>query len=136
MPVSFAVSRSPGRYRLLRSRYLYDERICRDRQGALTRILADPAAGVAGGRLPTRDGRKSLDITGPLEAFTGASRYQAGRGAGSPAYQVRVGSLGSVPVRTSSGLTLVPGTDLRASARLASLPLATGTDSDLATALL
>ena len=62
------------------------------------------------------DGVQSLDITGPLEVFTGASRYQAGRGAGSPAYQVRVGSLGGVPVRTSSGLTLVPDTDLRAAA--------------------
>jgi len=62
------------------------------------------------------DGVQSLDITGPLEVFTGAGRYQAGRGAGSPAYRVRVGSLGGVPVRTSSGLTLVPDADLRAAA--------------------
>jgi transcriptional regulator GlxA family with amidase domain len=62
------------------------------------------------------DGVQSLDITGPLEVFTVASRGQAGRGAGSPAYQVRVASLGGAPVRTSSGLTLVPDTDLRAAA--------------------
>jgi transcriptional regulator GlxA family with amidase domain len=62
------------------------------------------------------DGVQSLDITGPLEVFTGASRYQAGRWTGSPAYQVLVGSLGGVPVRTSSGLTLVPDTDLRTAA--------------------
>jgi transcriptional regulator GlxA family with amidase domain len=60
------------------------------------------------------DGVQSLDITGPLEVFTGASRYQAGRGAGQPAYQVRIASLGRLPVRSSSGLTLVPDTDLRA----------------------
>jgi hypothetical protein len=62
------------------------------------------------------DGVQSLDITGPLEVLTGASRYQAGRWAASPAYQVLVGSLGGVPVRTSSGLTLVPDTDLRTAA--------------------
>ncbi len=71
------------------------------------------------------DGVQSLDITGPLEVFTGASRHQASRGnaspagpalAAGPAYQVRVGSLGGVPVCTSSGLTLVPDTDLRTAA--------------------
>ena len=59
------------------------------------------------------DGVQSLDITGPLEVFTGAGRYQAGHGTGGPAYQVRVASLDRAPVRTSSGLTLVPGADLR-----------------------
>ncbi len=62
------------------------------------------------------DGVQSLDITGPLEVFTGAGRYPAGHRAGGPAYQVRVASLGGVPVRTSSGLTIVPDTDLLAAA--------------------
>lgn len=57
------------------------------------------------------DGVQSLDITGPMEVFTGASRYQDGRGSG-PAYQVRTASPGGVPVTTSSGLTLVPDGDL------------------------
>ena len=59
------------------------------------------------------DGVQSLDVTGPLEVFTGAGRYAAARGTGLPGYQVQVASLGGLPVRTSSGLTVVPGTDLR-----------------------
>jgi transcriptional regulator GlxA family with amidase domain len=54
------------------------------------------------------DGVQSLDVTGPLEVFTGASRYQEARGQ-RPAYQVRTASLAGAPVTTSSGLTLVPG---------------------------
>jgi transcriptional regulator GlxA family with amidase domain len=46
---------------------------------------------------------QSLDVTGPLEVFTGANRYH-----GRTAYQVSVASIGGRPVRTSSGLTLVP----------------------------
>jgi transcriptional regulator GlxA family with amidase domain len=59
------------------------------------------------------DGVQSLDITGPLEVFTGANSHLAGHGSG-PAYQVVVAGPGGTPVRTSSGLTLVPDTDLRA----------------------
>jgi transcriptional regulator GlxA family with amidase domain len=59
------------------------------------------------------DGVQSLDITGPLEVFTGGCRYAAGRGTAGPAYQVKIASIGREPVRTSSGLTLVPDTDLR-----------------------
>jgi transcriptional regulator GlxA family with amidase domain len=59
------------------------------------------------------DGVQSLDITGPLEVFTGANSHLAGHGSG-PAYQVVVAGPGRAPVRTSSGLTLVPGADLRA----------------------
>jgi transcriptional regulator GlxA family with amidase domain len=59
------------------------------------------------------DGVQSLDITGPLEVFTGANSHLAEHGSG-PAYQVVVAGPGGAPVRTSSGLTLVPGTDLRA----------------------
>jgi transcriptional regulator GlxA family with amidase domain len=54
------------------------------------------------------DGVQSLDVTGPLEVFTGASRYHEARGLG-PAYRVSTASRGGAPVVTSSGLTLVPG---------------------------
>jgi transcriptional regulator GlxA family with amidase domain len=49
------------------------------------------------------DDVQSLDVTGPLEVFTGANRYH-----GRAAYKVSVASMGGRPVRTSSGLTLVP----------------------------
>jgi transcriptional regulator GlxA family with amidase domain len=55
---------------------------------------------------------QSLDVTGPLEVFTGANTWQASRG-GVPAYDIRTASLGGRPVRTSSGLRLTPDGDLR-----------------------
>ncbi|NUK03260.1 DJ-1/PfpI family protein [Streptomyces lunaelactis] len=48
------------------------------------------------------DDVQSLDVTGPVEVFAGA-----GKAAGS-AYEIRTASLDGAPVRTSSGLTLVP----------------------------
>ncbi|MFB7551193.1 GlxA family transcriptional regulator [Streptomyces sp. NPDC056154] len=48
------------------------------------------------------DGVQSLDVTGPVEVFAGASRLSGA------AYELRTASLGGAPVRTSSGLTLVP----------------------------
>lgn len=48
------------------------------------------------------DGVQSLDVTGPLEVFTGAGRLDPGR------YRISTGSVGGVPVRTSSGLKLTP----------------------------
>lgn len=48
------------------------------------------------------DGVQSLDVTGPVEVFAGASRFP---GAG---YESRTASLDGAPVRTCSGLTLVP----------------------------
>lgn len=48
------------------------------------------------------DELQSLDVTGPLEVFTGADRL------GGDAYTVRTASLDGSAVRTSSGLTLVP----------------------------
>ncbi|MFC9620740.1 GlxA family transcriptional regulator [Streptomyces sp. NPDC056930] len=48
------------------------------------------------------DGVQSLDVTGPVEVFAGASHFP---GAG---YELRTASLDGAPVRTSSGLTLVP----------------------------
>ncbi len=51
------------------------------------------------------DGVQSLDVTGPVEVFAGAD-LQAG--APGETYRVRTASLDGWPVRTSSGLTLVP----------------------------
>jgi transcriptional regulator GlxA family with amidase domain len=55
---------------------------------------------------------QSLDVTGPLEVFTGANTWLASRGDG-PGYGIRTASLGGRAVRTSSGLCLLPGEDLR-----------------------
>ncbi|MEV8626826.1 GlxA family transcriptional regulator [Streptomyces sp. NPDC051079] len=54
------------------------------------------------------DDVQSLDVTGPVEVFAGA-----GRAAGVPdAYPVRTASLDGGPVRTHSGLRLLPDTSL------------------------
>ncbi|MEU1913022.1 GlxA family transcriptional regulator [Streptomyces massasporeus] len=52
------------------------------------------------------DGLQSLDVTGPVEVFAGADRIAPG------AYRIRTASLDGAPVRTSSGLTLVPDESL------------------------
>ncbi|MEV8311767.1 GlxA family transcriptional regulator [Streptomyces flavidovirens] len=58
------------------------------------------------------DDVQSLDVTGPVEVFAGAARQapEGGRAGGGPddAYRIRTASLDGSPVRTSSGLTLVP----------------------------
>ncbi|MCX4579142.1 GlxA family transcriptional regulator [Streptomyces sp. NBC_01571] len=48
------------------------------------------------------DAVQSLDVTGPAEVFAGAETCRPG------SYRVRTASLDGAPVRTSSGLTLVP----------------------------
>ncbi|MFB8085274.1 GlxA family transcriptional regulator [Streptomyces sp. NPDC055992] len=48
------------------------------------------------------DGIQSLDVTGPMEVFAGASRFP------DVSYELRTASLDGAPVRTSCGLTLVP----------------------------
>ncbi|MFG2966785.1 GlxA family transcriptional regulator [Streptomyces sp. NPDC048288] len=48
------------------------------------------------------DGVQSLDVTGPVEVFTGAETQTPG------SYRIRTASLDGAPVRTSSGLTVVP----------------------------
>ncbi|MFD5555226.1 GlxA family transcriptional regulator [Streptomyces sp. NPDC127068] len=55
------------------------------------------------------DGVQSLDLTGPVEVFSGAARALGDPNLG---YRVRTASVDGRPVRTSSGLTLVPDTDL------------------------
>ncbi|WP_028926034.1 GlxA family transcriptional regulator [Pseudonocardia acaciae] len=57
------------------------------------------------------DGVQSLDVTGPLEVFTGANQWCAARGDGA-GYEVRTASLGGHPVRSSSGLLITPDSDL------------------------
>lgn len=52
------------------------------------------------------DDVQSLDVTGPVEVFAGAG--SASGPDDLPPYRVRTASLGGRPVRTSSGLTLVP----------------------------
>lgn len=53
------------------------------------------------------DGVQSLDVSGPLEVLAGAVDHRGQR-----AYRVRTASLGGGPVRTTSGLTIVPDGDL------------------------
>jgi transcriptional regulator GlxA family with amidase domain len=48
------------------------------------------------------DDVQSLDVTGPVEVFAGAEVHRGG------SYRIRTASLDGAPVRTSSGLTLVP----------------------------
>ncbi|MGW0464893.1 GlxA family transcriptional regulator [Streptomyces sp. NPDC003027] len=55
------------------------------------------------------DGVQSLDVTGPVEVFAGAGRFDGGR-AGT--YPIRTASLGGAPVRTHSGLRLLPDSTL------------------------
>ncbi|MEU9089525.1 GlxA family transcriptional regulator [Streptomyces sp. NPDC048428] len=52
------------------------------------------------------DGLQSLDVTGPLEVFAGASRFPE------VSYELRTASLNGAPVRSSCGLTLVPDCSL------------------------
>ncbi|MFF7486371.1 GlxA family transcriptional regulator [Streptomyces luteogriseus] len=52
------------------------------------------------------DGLQSLDVSGPLEVFAGADQLSPG------AYRIRTASLDGAPVRTTSGLTLVPDESL------------------------
>ncbi|MFF4792029.1 GlxA family transcriptional regulator [Streptomyces sp. NPDC001276] len=52
------------------------------------------------------DGVQSLDVTGPVEVFAGAGRHVPG------AYRIHTASLDGGPVRSSSGLTLVPDSPL------------------------
>lgn len=68
---------------------------------------------------------QSLDVTGPLEVFTGANRWQSRRdhnpestgGPDGPAYRIRTASLGGRQVRTSSGLRIAPDESLPAQDR-------------------
>ncbi|WP_043267866.1 DJ-1/PfpI family protein [Streptomyces sp. CT34] len=54
------------------------------------------------------DGVQSLDVSGPVEVFSGACHGAPG------AYRIRTASLDGAPVRTTSGLTLTPDLTLDA----------------------
>jgi transcriptional regulator GlxA family with amidase domain len=54
---------------------------------------------------------QSLDVTGPLEVFTGANTWRTHHGDG-PGYAIRTASLGGRMIRTSSGLRIAPGAGL------------------------
>lgn len=60
------------------------------------------------------DGVQSLDITGPMEVFTGADQYARAHQPGAPGYRIGTAALGGGPVRTSSGLRIIPDADLAA----------------------
>jgi transcriptional regulator GlxA family with amidase domain len=54
------------------------------------------------------EGCTSLDVTGPLEVFAGVRQAQTRLGARDLGYETIVTSLRTEPVRTETGLTLVP----------------------------
>lgn len=55
------------------------------------------------------DGVQSLDVSGPMEVFAGASRFPG------VSYELRTASLDGTPVRSSSGLVLAPDSSLAGS---------------------
>ncbi|MEV7937371.1 GlxA family transcriptional regulator [Kitasatospora sp. NPDC088264] len=73
------------------------------------------------------EGVQSLDVTGPVEVFAGA-----GAAAGQPgAYRVTTASPGGGPVRSHSGLRLLPDTDLSGVGPVHTLLVPGGLGSDL-----
>src|SRR5438876_1341091 len=51
---------------------------------------------------------QSLDVTGPLEVFAGAGRLVRAGSSGGRGYEIAIVSRDGAPLRSSSGLTLVP----------------------------
>ena len=51
---------------------------------------------------------QSLDITGPLEVFAGAQRLIAAESRDARGYEIRIISRDEAPLRTSSGMQIVP----------------------------
>jgi transcriptional regulator GlxA family with amidase domain len=73
-------------------------------------------------------GVQSLDVTGPLEVFVGANQLVEATSRGAPGYDVSVVSLDGAPLKSSSGLTLTPHSNLQAApARIDTLIIAGGT---------
>jgi transcriptional regulator GlxA family with amidase domain len=63
--------------------------------------------------IPLFDGVQSLDVTGPLEVFTGAAEHAAANaGAADQGYRIVTASPDGALVETSSGLGLKPAADL------------------------
>ncbi len=89
-----------------------------DGRKRLVRVIGDErgswqAAGVATRRIifAVYDGAQSLDLCGPLECFSTASRVLEHRGH-EPAYEVRVAGSRRGPVRMSSGIEIVAQREL------------------------
>jgi transcriptional regulator GlxA family with amidase domain len=57
-------------------------------------------------------GVQSLDFIGPQEVFAAAQKLIEGTGRTEPGYRITVASLDGAPLRTSSGLEIVPGISL------------------------
>jgi transcriptional regulator GlxA family with amidase domain len=57
-------------------------------------------------------GVQSLDVTGPLEVFAGAKALVEAADPGERGYELRIVSADGAPLRTSSGLTLVPDSSI------------------------
>jgi transcriptional regulator GlxA family with amidase domain len=57
-------------------------------------------------------GVQSLDVTGPLEVFAGAKALVEAADHGERGYELRIVSSDGAPLRTSSGLTLVPDSSI------------------------
>jgi transcriptional regulator GlxA family with amidase domain len=78
-------------------------------------------------------GVQSLDVTGPLEVFAGAQQLLTAGLSDGRGYEVTVISRDGAPLRTSSGLTLVPATDLAGAPRdIDTLIVAGGSGSEQA----
>jgi transcriptional regulator GlxA family with amidase domain len=56
---------------------------------------------------------QSLDVCGPLEVFDGARQLIQATGRADPGYEIRIASPDGAPLRSSSGLSLVPHLALR-----------------------
>ena len=54
-------------------------------------------------------GVQSLDVTGPLEVFAGTQKLIEGTGRKEAGYRITVAGVDGAPLRTSSGLEIVPG---------------------------
>ncbi len=78
---------------------------------------------------------QSLDVTGPLEVFTGAHKLIEITSRHDPGYQVQIVSCDGAPLRTSSGLQIVPDAGFeQAPSRLDTLIVAGGYGSRAASA--
>src|SRR5438876_569708 len=60
---------------------------------------------------------QSLDVTGPLEVFAGAGRLVRAGSSGGRGYEIAIVSRDGAPLRSSSGLTLVPDAAVGAAPR-------------------
>jgi transcriptional regulator GlxA family with amidase domain len=57
-------------------------------------------------------GVQSLDLTGPLEVFSAANQVLKASGSTDPGYSLQIVAPSKEPIRTSSGLTIVPDSAL------------------------